>query len=67
VFPSLGLGKERNPLAKVYVVDGDIDRAIRQLRNKVNRDGIIRDYKASQRFVPKSQARRKHDVRKTGR
>lgn len=42
----------------VWVEAGDIDFALKQLRNKSEKVGLISDFKRLQNFIPKS-ARRK--------
>ena len=44
-------------------VSGHIDRALRQLKKKVEREGVVRDMKRTVYFEPKTQKRRKRLVR----
>ncbi len=44
-------------------VSGNIDRSLRQLKKKIEREGVIRDIKRSAYFEPPTQKRRKRLVR----
>lgn len=44
-------------------VSGHVDRALRQLKKKIEREGIVRDMKRCVYFEPKTQKRRKRLVR----
>lgn len=44
-------------------VSGNIDRALRQLKKKIEREGVVRDMKRCVYFEPKTQKRRKRLVR----
>lgn len=45
------------------VVCGNVDRALKQLKKKIEREGIVRDMKRTVYFEPKTQKRRKRLVR----
>jgi small subunit ribosomal protein S21 len=45
------------------VVGANIDKALRQLKKKVEREGIVRDMKRMVYFEPKTQKRRKSLMR----
>jgi len=45
------------------VVSGHIDKALRQLKKKIEREGIVRDMKRTVYFVSTTQKRRKRLVR----
>lgn len=45
------------------VVTGHIDKSLRQLKKKLEREGIIRDMKRTVYFEPKTQKRRKRLMR----
>lgn len=45
------------------VVGSNIDKALRQLKKKVEREGIVRDMKRSVYFEPATQKRRKRLMR----
>lgn len=51
----------------VEVHDGNIEDALASLKTRVNREGIIREYKAARTFVPQSErnlwARRRRQQR----
>lgn len=44
-------------------VTGHIDKALRQLKKKIEREGIVRDMKRTVYFEPKTQKRRKRLMR----
>ncbi len=44
-------------------VDGNIERAVRQLKKKVEREGVVRDMKRQVYFEPPTQKRRKRLMR----
>lgn len=44
-------------------VIGNVDKALRQLKKKVEREGVVRDMKRTVYFEPKTQKRRKRLVR----
>ena len=44
-------------------VSGNVERAIRQLKKKVEREGIVRDMKRTVYFEPHSQKKRKRLMR----
>ncbi|HJZ22894.1 MAG TPA: 30S ribosomal protein S21 [Candidatus Babeliales bacterium] len=44
-------------------VTGNIDRALRQLKKKIEREGIVRDMKRGVYFEPPTQKRRKRYMR----
>lgn len=44
-------------------VSGHVDRALRQLKKKIEREGVVRDMKRCVYFEPKTQKRRKRLVR----
>ena len=45
------------------VVTGNVDRALKQLKKKIEREGIVRDMKRMVYFESKTQKRRKRLVR----
>ena len=47
----------------IRVNDSNIDRALRQLKKKIEREGIIRDMKRGVYFEPPTQKRRKRLMR----
>lgn len=44
-------------------VSGSVERALRQLKKKIEREGIVRDMKRTVYFEPTTQKRRKRLVR----
>jgi len=44
-------------------VTGNIDKALRQLKKKIEREGVVRDMKRTVYFEPQTQKRRKRLVR----
>lgn len=44
-------------------VTGNVERALRQLKKKIEREGVVRDMKRTVYFEPKTQKRRKRLVR----
>lgn len=44
-------------------VSGHIDKALRQLKKKIEREGVVRDMKRAVYFEPATQQRRKRLVR----
>lgn len=44
-------------------VTGSVDRALKQLKKKIEREGVVRDMKRTVYFEPKTQKRRKRLVR----
>ncbi len=44
-------------------VTGHVDRSLRQLKKKIEREGVIRDMKRTVYFEPATQKRRKRLVR----
>jgi small subunit ribosomal protein S21 len=44
-------------------VTSHVDRALRQLKKKIEREGVVRDMKRTVYFEPKTQKRRKRLVR----
>jgi small subunit ribosomal protein S21 len=44
-------------------VSGSLEKALRQLKKKIEREGIVRDMKRTVYFEPKTQQRRKRLVR----
>ena len=44
-------------------VNGNIDRALRQLKKKIEREGIVRDMKRGVYFEPPTQKKRKRLMR----
>jgi len=52
----------RRPNIKVHV-STNIDRALRQLKKKIEREGVVRDMKRTVYFEPPTQKRRKRLVR----
>lgn len=53
-------GKTYN--VEIYV-DGNIERSLRQLKKKVEREGVVRDMKRQVYFEPPTQKRRKRLMR----
>lgn len=45
------------------VVTGNVERALRQLKKKIEREGVVRDMKRTVYFEPPTQKRRKRLVR----
>jgi small subunit ribosomal protein S21 len=55
------MGKKR---ANIEVtVSGSIERALRQIKKKLEREGVVRDMKRTVYFEPATQKRRKRLVR----
>lgn len=52
----------KNPNVKVLVHD-NVDRALRQLKKKIEREGIVRDMKRSIYFESPTQKKRKRLMR----
>lgn len=48
---------------EVYVNNANIDRALKQLKKKIEREGIVRDMKRGVYFEPSTQKRRKRLMR----
>ncbi len=44
-------------------VSGSVERALRQLKKKIEREGVVRDMKRTVYFEPTTQKRRKRLVR----
>jgi len=44
-------------------VSGNIDKALRQLKKKIEREGVVRDMKRTVYFEPATQKRRKRLMR----
>lgn len=44
-------------------VIGNVDKALRQLKKRIEREGVVRDMKRTVYFEPKTQKRRKRLVR----
>ena len=44
-------------------VSGSVDRALKQLKKKIEREGVVRDMKRTVYFEPRTQKRRKRLVR----
>jgi small subunit ribosomal protein S21 len=44
-------------------VNGPVERALRQLKKKIEREGVVRDMKRTVYFEPRTQKRRKRLVR----
>ena len=53
----------KKPNIQVNVNSGHIDRALRQLKKKIEREGVVRDMKRTVYFEPATQKRRKRKVR----
>ena len=54
----------RSKKANIQInVTSHIDRAIRQLKKKIEREGVVRDMKRTVYFEPPTQKRRKRLVR----
>lgn len=54
-------------MSKTYnieiVVEGNLERSLRQLKKKVEREGVVRDMKRGVYFEPPTQKRRKRLMR----
>lgn len=48
---------------EVSVTGGSVERALRQLKKKIEREGVVRDMKRTVYFEPATQKRRKRLVR----
>lgn len=44
-------------------VSGNVEKSLRQLKKKIEREGVVRDMKRTIYFEPKTQKRRKRLVR----
>ncbi|HBS47988.1 TPA: 30S ribosomal protein S21 [Candidatus Dependentiae bacterium] len=44
-------------------VDGNIERALKQLKKRIEREGVVRDMKRQVYFEPQTQKRRKRLMR----
>jgi len=55
------MGKKRSNIE--VIVTGSPDRALRQLKKKIEREGVVRDMKRTVYFEPETQKRRKRLVR----
>lgn len=53
---------KRKPNIQISVT-GNVERALRQLKKKIEREGVVRDMKRTVYFEPKTQKRRKSLVR----
>jgi small subunit ribosomal protein S21 len=53
---------KRKPNLQIQVT-GNVERALRQLKKKIEREGVVRDMKRTVYFEPKTQKRRKSLVR----
>lgn len=53
---------KRKPNIEVSVT-GNVERALRQLKKKIEREGVVRDMKRTVYFEPTTQKRRKRLVR----
>ena len=53
---------QRKPNIQLSVT-GNVERALRQLKKKIEREGVVRDMKRTVYFEPKTQKRRKRLVR----
>jgi ribosomal protein S21 len=53
---------KKNPNLEVYV-SGHLDKALRQLKKKAEREGVTRDMKRTVYFEPPAQKRRKRRIR----
>ena len=53
---------KRKPNIEVSV-SGNVDKALRQLKKKIEREGVVRDMKRTVYFEPETQKRRKRLVR----
>lgn len=53
----------RKPNIMISVNDGNLERALRQLKKKTEREGVIRDTKRLAYFEKASQKRRKRKMR----
>lgn len=43
---------------RVIVEDGNVEKALRKFKRKVNNDGKLQDYRARQEFTPKVEVRK---------
>jgi small subunit ribosomal protein S21 len=53
---------KKNSNIEVYV-NANVDKALRQLKKKIEREGVVRDMKRTVYFEPPTQKRRKRLVR----
>lgn len=58
----LAMSKRRKANIEITVV-GHVDRALKQLKKKIEREGVVRDMKRTVYFEPATQKRRKRLVR----
>ena len=56
------MSRKRKPNIEVQVTS-NIDKALRQLKKKIEREGVVRDMKRLVYFEPQTQKRRKRLVR----
>jgi small subunit ribosomal protein S21 len=56
------MSKKKTNVA-VLVSGGSIDRSLRQLKKKIEREGVVRDMKRVVYFEPPAQKRRKRLIR----
>ena len=49
---------ERPEELQVFVRDGNIEKALRQLKRKVKNAGLVQEIKERQHFIPKSEKKR---------
>ncbi len=48
---------------EVHVTNANVDRALRQLKKKIEREGVVRDMKRVVYFEPNTQKKRKRLMR----
>ena len=54
---------KRKSNIEVYVNNSNVDRALKQLKKKIEREGVVRDMKRAVYFEPSTQKRRKRLMR----
>ena len=57
------MSKRKKANIEIRVNNSNIDRALRQLKKKIEREGVIRDMKRGVYFEPPTQKRRKRLMR----
>ena len=58
----LGMSNKKKTNIEISVI-GSADRALRQLKKRIEREGVVRDMKRTVYFEPATQKRRKRLVR----
>lgn len=55
-----GYPKKGEPFGlRVIVEDGNVEKALRQFKRKVNNSGKLQEYRERQEFLPKTEIRKK--------